>query len=88
MADPSPPIQPEEDSSCEGLISFPWFTRGSLPLAEERKRTLVGLFGRTWAPATLGLMLIAIVTFPLMAAIVEHRRSLNELHGAGARARR
>ena len=41
-------------------------------LAEERKRTLVGLFGRTWAPATLGLMLIAIGTFSLVAAIVEH----------------
>ena len=54
-------------------------------LAEERKRTLVGLFGRTWAPATLGLMLIAIGTFSLMAAIVEHRRSLNALHERGSR---
>ena len=52
-------------------------------LAEERKRTLVGLFGRAWAPATLGLMLIAIGTFSLVAAIVEHRRSLKELHEQG-----
>jgi putative membrane protein len=52
-------------------------------LAEERKRTLVGLFGRAWAPATLGLMLIAIGTFSLVAAIVEHRRSLVELHMQG-----
>ena len=52
-------------------------------LAEERKMTLVGLFGRTWAPATLGLTLIAIGTFSLVAAIVEHRRSLKELHAQG-----
>jgi putative membrane protein len=52
-------------------------------LAEERKMTLVGLFGRAWAPATLGLMLIVIGTFSLVAAIVEHRRSLKELHKQG-----
>jgi len=52
-------------------------------LVEERKRTLVGPFGRTWAPTTLGLMLIAVGTFSLVAAIVEHRRSLVELHEQG-----
>jgi putative membrane protein len=52
-------------------------------LAAERKMTMVGPFGRTWAPATLGFMLIAIGTFALVAAIVEHRRSLKELHAQG-----
>ena len=51
-------------------------------LAEERGPT-VGLFGRTWAPSTVGLTLIAIGTGALVAAVLQHRQMLEALRREG-----
>jgi putative membrane protein len=52
-------------------------------LVNERNMTLVGLFGRAWGPAGLGLMLIAIGTCSLVAAVAQHAKSLRSLRERG-----
>lgn len=52
-------------------------------LVEERKKAIVGLFGVSWAPATLGLALIGIGTLSLIAAIVQHRQVVASLRARG-----
>jgi putative membrane protein len=51
-------------------------------LAEERG-PLVGVFGRTWTPTTVGLGFITIGTGALVAAVLQHQRTLKELRRQG-----
>jgi putative membrane protein len=56
-------------------------------LAQERQKTLVGLFGAPLGPATLGLALISIGTVSLVIAVGQHRRTLRTLHSSGLESR-
>jgi putative membrane protein len=51
-------------------------------LASERNLS-AGWFGRSWAPATLGLTLITIGTGALVVAVIQHRHILEELREEG-----
>jgi putative membrane protein len=51
-------------------------------LAAERG-PVTGVFGRTWAPSTVGLTLIAIGTGALVAAVLQHRQTLEALRRQG-----
>jgi putative membrane protein len=51
-------------------------------LAAERG-PVVGVFGRTWTPTTVGLTLILIGTGALVAAVLQHRQTLHELRKEG-----
>lgn len=52
-------------------------------LAEQRGEAVVGIFGRTWASDTVGLTMIAIGTFALLFAVVQHRRRVIALRARG-----
>lgn len=52
-------------------------------LVQERGGPLVGVFGRQRSPAAVGLALVTIGTLALVAAIVQHRAALAELHRKG-----
>jgi putative membrane protein len=52
-------------------------------LAEERGGTIVGPLGRAWASDTVGLLMIAIGTFTMILAVVQHRRRVAELRPYG-----
>ena len=66
-------------------------------LATERGTPVAGPFGRTWASDTVGLVMVAIGTFAMVAAVIQHRshiglnplsyapllgRQVDELHSA------
>jgi putative membrane protein len=51
-------------------------------LAAERG-PIKGLFGRIWAPSTVGLTLIAIGTGALVAAVLQHHQMLEALRREG-----
>ena len=50
---------------------------------EAERNLSVGWFGRSWAPATLGLTLITIGTGALVAAVVQPWRTLGEVRAEG-----
>ena len=52
-------------------------------LAEQRGSTIVGPLGRTWASDTVGLIMITIGTFALVAAVIQHHRRVAALRGLG-----
>ena len=52
-------------------------------LSEQRGHAVVGPFGRTWASDTVGLIMITIGTFALVAAVIQHRRRVAALRGLG-----
>jgi putative membrane protein len=52
-------------------------------LAEQRGGPLVGPFGRTWASDTVGLLMIAIGTFTMTLAVLQHRRRVAGLRHYG-----
>jgi putative membrane protein len=52
-------------------------------LARERGVAVSGPFGRTWASDTVGLVMIAIGTFALVVAVVQHRRRVEALRELG-----
>lgn len=52
-------------------------------LAERRDGPVVGPFGRTWASDTVGLVMIAIGTFALVVAVIQHRRRVRALRDYG-----
>lgn len=52
-------------------------------LAEQRGGGVVGTFGRTWASDTVGLTMISIGTFSLVAAVIQHRRRVAALRELG-----
>jgi putative membrane protein len=52
-------------------------------LAEQRGSAVVGPFGRTWASDTVGLVMITIGTFALVAAVIQHQRRVAALRELG-----
>jgi len=52
-------------------------------LSEQRGSAIVGPLGRTWASDTVGLIMIAIGTFSLVAAVIQHQRRVAALRGLG-----
>jgi putative membrane protein len=52
-------------------------------LADERGTPVAGPFGRTWASDTVGLVMVAIGTFAMVAAVIQHRRRVHALRGLG-----
>jgi putative membrane protein len=52
-------------------------------LSEQRGHPVVGPFGRTWASDTVGLIMITIGTFALVAAVIQHQRRVAALRGLG-----
>jgi len=52
-------------------------------LSEERGRPVVGTFGRTWAPTTMGMAMIIIGTGALVVAVIQHRRRVEALRREG-----
>lgn len=52
-------------------------------LADQRGSTVVGPLGRTWASDTVGLVMITIGTFALVAAVIQHHRRVAALRGLG-----
>jgi putative membrane protein len=66
--------------TAPSMISFGFTTAKVFEYLEtERKLTV----GRSWAPATLGLALIAIGIAALVVAVIQHRQTVGGLREAG-----
>jgi putative membrane protein len=65
------------------MISFGFTMVKFFEYLEAERNLTVGWFGRSWAPATLGLTLITIGTGALVVAVVQHWRILEELREEG-----
>jgi putative membrane protein len=65
------------------MISFGFTMVKFFEYLETERRLTVGWFGRSWAPATLGLTLITIGTVALVAAVIQHWHALEELREEG-----
>jgi putative membrane protein len=52
-------------------------------LEDQRGGPLVGRFGRTWGSDTVGLAMIAIGTFALVIAVIQHKRRVDALREMG-----
>ena len=52
-------------------------------LVEQRGGAIVGPLGRAWASDTVGLLMIAIGTFTMTLAIIQHRRRIAALRAVG-----
>jgi putative membrane protein len=65
------------------MISFGFTMVKVFEYLEAERRLSVGWFGRSWAPATLGLTLITIGTVALAVAVVQHWRTLRALREEG-----
>ena len=52
-------------------------------LRQQRSEPIVGLLGRGWASDTVGLLMIAIGTFTLLLAVIQHRRRVTDLRQYG-----
>jgi len=52
-------------------------------LEERRKLDVTGLFGHSYAPASLGLTLITVGTLALVAAVLQHRQAMRGLRHHG-----
>ena len=52
-------------------------------LSEQRGHPVVGPFGRTWASDTVGLIMITIGTFAMVAAVIQHQRRVAALRELG-----
>ena len=52
-------------------------------LAHEQRMPVRGPMGRTWAPSTVGLTLVALGVFSLLIAIYQHRESLRQWRNEG-----
>ena len=52
-------------------------------LVEQRGGAIVGPLGPAWASETVGLLMIAIGTFTMMLAIIQHRRRIAALRAVG-----
>lgn len=65
------------------MISFGFTMVKMFEYLEGRRGEVVGIFGRRWAPSTVGLTLIAIGTGALVVAVLQHRRALRDLRAQG-----
>lgn len=52
-------------------------------LAEQRGVPVTGAFGRTWTSDVVGLAMVAIGTFSLVIAVIQHRRRVDALIAMG-----
>ena len=52
-------------------------------LAQQRGGPVVGLLGHTWASDTVGLSMVAIGTFALVLAVIQHRRRVHAMREVG-----
>ena len=65
------------------MISFGFTMVKFFEYLEAERKLTVGWFGRSWAPATLGLTLITIGTGALIVAVIQHWHTLEELREEG-----
>ena len=65
------------------MISFGFTMVKFFQFVESSRGPMVGLFGRTWAPSTVGLALMSIGIFALAGAVYQHRQSLRDLQEEG-----
>jgi putative membrane protein len=65
------------------MISFGFTMVKFFEYLEAERQLTVGWFGRSWAPATLGLTLITIGTGALVVAVLQHRQALKGLRAEG-----
>lgn len=65
------------------LISFGFTVAKFFQYLAQRGESVSGLFGRTWASDTVGLTMIAIGTFSLLLAVIQHRRRVVALRARG-----
>src|SRR5688572_6874724 len=65
------------------MISFGFTMVKFFEYVDSSRGPTVGIFGRTWAPATVGLALMSIGIFALVAAVFQHRQVLTTLHKEG-----
>jgi putative membrane protein len=65
------------------MISFGFTMVKFFQFVESSRGPAVGLFGRTWAPSTVGLALMSIGIFALAAAVLQHRQTLRVLRKEG-----
>ena len=65
------------------MISFGFTTAKFFEYLEAERQLTVGWFGRSWAPATLGLTLITIGTGVLVVAVIQHWHTLRSLREGG-----
>jgi putative membrane protein len=65
------------------MISFGFTMVKFFEYLESERGPVVGLFGRTWAPTTVGIGLMVIGILALVAAIVQHRQMIAALHREG-----
>jgi putative membrane protein len=65
------------------MISFGFTMVKFFEYLEAERQLRLGWFGRSWAPATLGLTLITIGTGALVVAVVQHWHTLTELREEG-----
>ena len=52
-------------------------------LAYQKGTSITGPMGRTWAPSTVGLTLVAMGVFSLLIAIYQHREALRQWRKEG-----
>jgi putative membrane protein len=65
------------------MISFGFTMVKFLEVLEAERHVTAHFLGRSWGPATLGLMLITIGTGALVAAVVQHGHILKDLRKEG-----
>jgi putative membrane protein len=65
------------------MMSFGFTMVKFFEYLDKSRGPTVGLFGRTWGPSTVGLGLMTIGLFALVAAVLQHRRMLQTLHKDG-----
>jgi len=52
-------------------------------IAEREGAPVTGMFGRTWASDTVGLVMVAIGTVSLLLAVIQHHRRVRALREQG-----
>ena len=65
------------------MISFGFTMVKFFQFVDSSRGPTVGLFGRTWAPSTVGLALMSIWIFALVVAVFQHRQTLRVLRQEG-----
>lgn len=66
------------------MISFGFTIAKFFEYLEKSERgPTVGVFGRTWSPAVLGLIMMTIGTGSLIVAVIQHRNAMNSFRAEG-----
>jgi putative membrane protein len=65
------------------MISFGFTMVKFFEYLDSSRGPTVGLFGRTWTPSAVGLGLMTIGIFALVAAVFQHRHELRSLRTEG-----